>query len=76
MATRRSELEARILKLRPAARIRLAERILASVEPPANADHEKLWLAEIERRLDELESGRTRGTPAAVVFRKARSLLR
>lgn len=41
-----------------------------------DADAEKLWLEEAERRLDELESGRVAGVPAAKVIKKARSTLR
>jgi hypothetical protein len=41
-----------------------------------DADVEKLWLHEAERRLDELKSGKVAGIPAQKVIRKARSTLR
>ena len=42
--------------------------------PTAHA--EQAWLAEAERRLDELESGKVAGIPAEEVLDKARSTLR
>jgi hypothetical protein len=41
-----------------------------------DADVDKLWLHEAERRLSELKSGRVAGIPAEKVVRKARSTLR
>jgi hypothetical protein len=41
-----------------------------------DADVDKLWLQEAERRLGELKSGKVAGIPAARVIRKARSALR
>ena len=76
MADPGRELESKALKLPRKERARLAERLISSLDPDSDADADKLWLEEAERRLDELESGRTRGIPAAEVFEKARSTLR
>jgi putative addiction module component (TIGR02574 family) len=57
-------------------RARLAQRLISSLDPKADADVEKLWLQEAERRLRELQSGKIAGIPAEKVIRKARSTLR
>ena len=69
-------LESEALKLSRKARARLAERLISSLDDHADPDSERLWLAEAERRLDELLSGKVAGIPADEVFRKARSSLR
>ncbi len=75
MATAR-ELESKALKLPRRDRARLAQRLISSLEQEADADAEKLWLEEAERRLDEFKSGKVAGIAAAKVIKKARSTLR
>ena len=70
------ELEAKALKLPRRERARLAQRLISSLDPDADADVERLWLQEAERRLAELESGKIHGISADKVIRKARSSLR
>jgi len=70
------ELESRALKLSRRERARLAQRLIASLDSEVDADVDKLWLQEAERRLGELKSGKVAGIPAARVIRKARSALR
>lgn len=70
------ELESRALKLPRRERARLAQRLISSLDPGVDADVEKLWLQEAERRLAELKSGKVAGIPAKKVLRKARSALR
>jgi putative addiction module component (TIGR02574 family) len=70
------ELESKALRLPRRERARLAQRLISSLDPNADADVETLWLQEAERRLAELKSGRTAGIPADKVIRKARSALR
>ncbi|PYN96214.1 MAG: hypothetical protein DMD91_22200 [Candidatus Rokuibacteriota bacterium] len=70
------ELESEALKLSRRARARLAQRLISSLDQEMDADAEKLWLAEAERRLGELKSGKVAGIAAAKVIRKARSTLR
>jgi hypothetical protein len=41
-----------------------------------DANVEKLWLQEAERRLAELKTGKAAGIPAQKVIRRARSMLR
>ena len=56
------------LKLPKAQRLKLASVLLDSVPP----DEEPLTLAEIDRRADEMKSGRVKGIPSAVVHSAAR----
>jgi putative addiction module component (TIGR02574 family) len=70
------QLESRALKLPAHARARLAERLISSLDDQIDPDAEKLWVAEAERRLEELRSGTVKGRRAEAVFRKARSTLR
>lgn len=70
------ELESKALRLPRRERARLAQRLISSLDAEADADGDKLWLQEAERRLDELKSGKVAGIPAQKVIRKARSTLR
>jgi putative addiction module component (TIGR02574 family) len=70
------ELESKALRLPRRERARLAQRLISSLDAEADADVDKLWLQEAERRLDELKSGKVAGIPAQKVIRKARSTLR
>ena len=76
MAETTEDLESEVLRLPPAARARLAERLLASLDTETDTQIEELWLAEAERRLDELEGGDAKGIPADQVIADARSKLR
>ena len=76
MAETTKDLESQALQLPADARARLAERLLASLDSETDAQVEALWLAEAERRLDELESGRAIGVRADEVIADARSKLR
>lgn len=70
------DLESKLMDLPAGERARLAERLIASLDPESDPDAESLWIQEAERRLDELESGRVTGISADQVFEKARSTLR
>ncbi len=65
-------LEAQLLSLPPGDRARLAEVLLASLEPSAGpasvAEVETAWQVEGERRLADLRAGRVAGIPAEQVF--------
>lgn len=39
------------------------------------ADVEEVWADEVKRRMEELDSGRVQGVPAAQVFARARRIL-
>ena len=69
------QVESRALRLSAAARARLAERLISSLDQ-GDPDAEKLSAEEAERRLEELRSGAVKSRPAEGVFRKARTALR
>lgn len=76
MARPARELESQALKLSRRERARLAQRLISSLDQEVEADAERLWLAEAERRLAELKSGKVAGIPAEKVIKKVRSALR
>lgn len=69
-------LERKVLTLPPSSRVKLAERILESVDDFTDPDVAAAWDAEIKRRLKEIKDGKVRAIPAAEVFAKVRRALR
>jgi putative addiction module component (TIGR02574 family) len=76
MAKLARELESQALKLSRRERARLAQRLISSLDQEVDADAERLWLAEAERRLADLKSGKVAAIPAERVIRKVRAALR
>ena len=71
------KLEDEAMRLPARARARLAERLLTSLdEEPVDPDAEKLWVAEAQRRAEELAGGKVKGIAAEKVLRKAIAALR
>lgn len=66
------ELKTEALKLDPRLRAKLAESLLGSLETLSEAETERLWAEEAQRRDDELEVGKAAERPADDVFRDAR----
>jgi putative addiction module component (TIGR02574 family) len=66
--------EALALKLSPEDRAHLADRLIASLFE----DHEveEAWAAEVERRIEAVESGRSELVPAAEAIARARAAIR
>ncbi|MBI2924136.1 MAG: addiction module protein [Verrucomicrobia bacterium] len=60
-------LEKQALKLPATSRVRLAERILESVEDYASPDVAAAWDKEIARRVKEIKGGKVEGIPAEEV---------
>jgi len=52
-------------------RASIVDSLLRTLNQP-DAEIDRLWAAEAQRRLDELRSGQTEAIPADVVFAKAR----
>lgn len=78
MAHSLAEIESEALRLPAEDRARLAVGLLASLEEsvePAE-EIESLWLAEAERRFQELRDGVVEGIPAQEVFTHLRAKLR
>lgn len=53
-------------------RIELVDKILASMNPPAKPEIERLWAEEAERRVSELEKGEIAPIPGQEVFDRIR----
>lgn len=58
--------------LQPPDRARLAELLSDSINPSTNTDIEAAWYDEILRRIDELDQGVAKLTPAAQAFAQVR----
>ena len=75
MAHSLPEIEKDALRLSAEDRARLAVRLLSSLEGTAESPEEieKLWIAEAERRFQELRDGVVQGVPAREVFSELRN---
>jgi putative addiction module component (TIGR02574 family) len=71
-----SEIERDVQELSPADRARLLQSLIKNLDAPSDADAESAWLAESERRLDQIESGEAQTYPGPDVLREARSRLK
>ena len=69
------DIEAEVLKLPVAARARLAEILLRSLDVLSEEEHQRAWTEEGARRDAELDADPAKGRPAADVFRDARARL-
>lgn len=75
MDTSFDEIVADAMKLPLRDRVRLAQRLVSSLDDQMEANVEALWEAEAERRIEELRTGRVRGIDATEAFRKAHEAL-
>ena len=76
MNTRIDEIAADAMKLSPRDRVKLAQRLVSSLDDLVETNVEALWSTEAERRLKELRTGRVKGIDAAGAFRKAHEALK
>jgi len=67
-------IEAQALKLSPEERAQLADRLITSLFE--DHDIEDAWAAEVERRIEEIESGRAKLIPAADSIARARTAIK
>jgi putative addiction module component (TIGR02574 family) len=74
MSSQLAVVEAEALKLSAEERVRLADRLLASLSD--DTEVEEAWAAEVERRIAEIESGRARLVPASEAIARARAVLK
>lgn len=74
MTTLVDELSQRALELPPEERVRLAERLLATVHE-VDAEVDAAWDEEIKRRLAEIDNGTVELIPAEEVFAEVRRIL-
>ena len=75
MATSIDTLESKVLKLGIEHRAHLAEKLILSLDAPSETENLRLWVAEAERRLQELRTGKGKELPARDVFRRARAAI-
>ena len=71
MSRNLEDLEEEALELKLDDRAALAEKLLRSLEGISDAENERLWLAEAERRLLEIQSGQIETLPGEEVLRRA-----
>ncbi len=63
-------IEREMLQLKPNARAKLAHSLVQSLGDLSETELERLWLAEAERRDEELESGTVKAIPGEEVFER------
>jgi putative addiction module component (TIGR02574 family) len=66
--------EAQALKLSAEERAELADRLIASLFE--DQEIEDAWAAEVERRIEEIESGRAKLVPAAEAIARIRAAIK
>jgi putative addiction module component (TIGR02574 family) len=66
--------EAQALKLSAEERVRLADRLIASLFD--DSEVEEAWAVEVERRIQEIESGRAQLVPASEAIARARAAIK
>lgn len=76
MASKLKEIEENALQLPPFDRAQLVEHLIHSLDEEEDQEAERLWIEEAERRYREYREGKTKGSPAELVFKEARSKLR
>ena len=64
------------LRLPPADRAKLAQKLLLSLDDLSEKELEQAWLIEADRRARELDRGDVQPIPAEEVRQRARALLR
>lgn len=74
MAIQFEVLEAEALKLGTAERARLVEHLIASLDE--DSEIEEAWAAEVERRIEAVETGSVHLIPAVDVIAQARATLK
>ena len=75
MSTRFDEIVTDAMKLPLRDRVRLAQRLMFSLDDQIETGVEALWVAEAERRLQEFRAGTVQGIEAEEAFRKAHEAL-
>ena len=75
MTTSIATLEAKVMKLGIEDRARLAEKLILSLDARPEEENLRLWVAEAERRLQELRAGKAKEIPDRGVLRRARAAI-
>lgn len=74
MSSALEAVEAQALMLTPEERAQLADRLIASLF--GDREVEEAWAVEVERRIEEIESGRTKLISAAEAIARARAAIK
>lgn len=74
MSTQLEIVEAQALRLTAEERAQLADRLISSLFE--DHDIESAWADEVERRIEEIESGRAKLVPAAEAITRARAAIK
>src|SRR4051812_31475835 len=69
------KLEKQVMELSPESRVRLAEKIIESVEDFTNPEVKLLWDEEISERVASIHARKEKGVPGAQVIEPARRAL-
>jgi hypothetical protein len=76
MARALSEIEREIRELDAEQKRDLLRTLIAELDSPADAEVEKAWLKESQRRYRELVEGKIEGVPGPLVFERLRARIR
>ena len=76
MAHAVEKIEEEIRSLSTAEKVELLRLLIAELDAPADADIERAWLEEAQKRHRDLVDGKVQGIPGERVFENLRSRLR
>jgi putative addiction module component (TIGR02574 family) len=76
MSTNVAEIEAKIRSLSIEDKTELIRSLIADLDGPADADVERAWALEAERRHREIVEGKVKTIPAQRVFQNLRARLK
>ena len=74
MSSQLDTIEAQALNLSPEERARLAERLISSLV--GDGEVEEAWAVEVERRIRDIEAGRSSLSPADEAIARARASIK
>ena len=66
------QLKQQLIRLSAQDRAELAQFLIGSLEQDEDPDAEEVWSRELDKRTEEIESGRVVGKPAEEVFARLR----
>ena len=76
MSTNVAEIEAKIRSLSIEDKTELIRSLIGELDGPADADIDRAWLIEAQRRHREIAEGKVKPVPAQCVFEEARARLK
>ena len=76
MSTNVAEIEAKIRSLSLEDKTELIRSLIGELDGPADADIDRAWLIEAQRRHREIAEGKVKPVPAQRVFRNLRARLK